>query len=229
MGSGVGWGRRRASECGPARTGCRAVVQVGEDALHGDELRDRAASLRPRQLEPPGDGDVLDGNGRLPRSPSRARARGAARARNGGRGGPAGAGGSAPPPRAARPARRLLIGYSYGAYVNLCVARAGARGGAPSVHALALVAPPLAMVSTARHPGRGDFARWPTLLISGDSDDICPVGMLRDCAGDFATELVLLERTGHFLHSRKADVAAKHVVEWIDKLAWAEPGSATPR
>ena len=50
-------------------------------------------------------------------------------------------------------AKRLLIGYSYGAYVNLCVARAGARGGAPSVHALALVAPPLAMISPARHPG----------------------------------------------------------------------------
>ena len=129
--------------------------------------------------------------------------------------------------RRAPTARRVLIGYSWGAYVSLMFARNctsdPAHPSSEQPHAIALVAPPLAKMPLRVQLGRGDFARWPMFLMCGDADEYCPAQALRDAAGDSATAMVLLKSTRHFLHGRTAQKAATHVREWADGLGWADP------
>jgi len=108
----------------------------------------------------------------------------------------------------------MLVGVSWGAVVSLAVA----RNDPPSIQALALVAPPIGVLPSSMHPGRGDFARWPILLTAGDADEYCDVQQLQAIAGGAATTCLVLDSATHFLHGDTARAAALQVDEWVSSL-----------
>ena len=113
----------------------------------------------------------------------------------------------------------VLLGYSWGALVALAAARRETtRSAAARVSALALIAPPINMVPAALQPARGDFARYPMLLLAGEDDEYCSTERLAQIAGDAACTLVPLAGVGHFLQGAAAERAAQHAVEWVRAL-----------
>ena len=110
----------------------------------------------------------------------------------------------------------FVVGYSWGAIVALSAARKDPA----SVRAIALISPPISIdtMSDALKPGRRDFAQWPMLLLSGDSDEYCAERKLRTTAGDSACTVVIMKGVGHFLQGGHADAAARHAVQWAQGL-----------
>ena len=108
----------------------------------------------------------------------------------------------------------VLIGFSWGSIVSLAVARDNPL----SVQAMGLVSPPIDILPPALHPSRGDFARWPMLLATGDQDEYCDAQRLREIAGGSATTCILMEGVSHFLMGPTAQMAAEHVDGWVGTL-----------
>jgi len=112
----------------------------------------------------------------------------------------------------------VLLGYSWGALVALGAAREEPE----SVQGVALVSPPINEVPTSMQPGRGDFARWPVLLATGDEDEFCSVGRLREIAGAHATTLVVLPKVAHYLRGEEGQAMATQVAGWVTSLTFAQ-------
>lgn len=87
---------------------------------------------------------------------------------------------------------------------------------------VALVSPPINEVPTSMQPGRGDFARWPVLLATGDEDEFCSVGRLREIAGAHATTLVVLPKVAHYLRGEEGQAMATQVAGWVTSLTFAQ-------
>lgn len=97
-----------------------------------------------------------------------------------------------------------VAGYSFGSIVGL---DAGARD--VRVHRLVGVALPIARRDASFLHGAGKA----TLLVSGDRDDISPVGRLRELVANMRepTQLQIVAGADHFLRGAEADVAAAAV------------------
>ena len=88
------------------------------------------------------------------------------------------------------------------------------------VRALALIAPPINFVDAPLRPSRGDFSRWPVLLVAGDSDEYCSATHLSEIAGENAATVVCMPGVAHFLQGETAQLAAAHAAEWVGTLSF---------
>ena len=110
----------------------------------------------------------------------------------------------------------VLVGWSFGAWIALRHAIGDDR-----IAALALVAFPIgsAATSSARPlPQLGDLERFsvPTLLVAGDSDQICPVDGMRNLASWIpGAETLVIPGTDHFFGRRERELASA-LGEWVE-------------
>ena len=83
----------------------------------------------------------------------------------------------------------ILLGFSFGAYVQQRVAR--------SMHAQRLI-----MVGPAVSMYEFEPTRIPSTIIHGDQDEVIPFAAARDYAQAHAIPLIVVEGCGHFFHGR---------------------------
>lgn len=103
--------------------------------------------------------------------------------------------------------RLALVGYSFGAWVEL---EAACR--LPSVSAVAAVSLPMWRMPEGWLSG----CALPKLFIAGDRDTVCPVRQLQEWARNLSgpTEVAILARADHYLAGREPQVA-KEVVRFL--------------
>ena len=116
----------------------------------------------------------------------------------------------------------VLVGWSFGAWIALQHALTD-----PRIAALVLVAFPIGSRATSSKrplPELGDLESLtvPTLLVAGDSDDICPVdGMTNLAAWIPGAETLVLPGADHFFGRRERELAAS-IGEWVEKALTAQ-------
>lgn len=111
----------------------------------------------------------------------------------------------------------VLVGWSFGAWIALRHALAD-----PRVAALVLIAFPLGSRATSTNrplPGVGDLEGLgaPTLLVAGDTDQICPVDGMRNLARWIPrAETLVIPGADHFFGRREGELAAA-IGDWVDR------------
>lgn len=116
----------------------------------------------------------------------------------------------------------VLVGWSFGAWIGLRHAISDDR-----IAALALVAFPIGSRATSTKrplPELGDLEGFatPTLLVAGDSDEICPVDGMRNLAGWIArSETLVIPGTDHFFGGSERQLASR-IGEWVDVVLTAQ-------
>lgn len=119
------------------------------------------------------------------------------------------------------PGPRVLVGWSFGAWVALRHVLHD-----PRIAALVLIAFPIGSKATSTKrpmPELGDLERLtiPTLLVSGDDDPFCPVDAMRNLARWIPNgETLVLEGTGHFFGRRERELASE-VGAWAERALGA--------
>jgi alpha/beta superfamily hydrolase len=103
-----------------------------------------------------------------------------------------------------------LLGYSFGAWIA-----AGVAGSESTLAALALVAPPLAMLDFTAPPAAGPDV----LLVAGTRDTYCPVPVLEEMAGRTeGARTVIVEGADHFFFGKLFPLG-EAIREWARRWA----------
>jgi alpha/beta superfamily hydrolase len=120
------------------------------------------------------------------------------------------------------PGPTVLVGWSFGAWMALRHAIGDRR-----VRALVLVAYPIGSAATSNKrplPELGDLEGFstPTLLVAGDSDQICPIDGMRNLSSWIpGAESMVIPGTDHFFGRRERELATA-IGEWVEAALSAQ-------
>jgi uncharacterized protein len=103
-----------------------------------------------------------------------------------------------------------ILGYSFGAWIA-----AGVAGSESSLSAVALIAPPLAMLDFTTTSA----ASQDVLLVAGTRDTYCPVPVLEEMAGRITgAQTVIVEGADHFFFGKLFPLG-EAIREWVRRWA----------